>query len=170
MSPSRRNSKFANSGIVVAVDESDWKDFEKFRVLAGMEFQKSIEQKACMIAGNTQCAPAQRMVDFVNRKVSLSLPETSYQPGLTSVIIDEVLPPQIAQRLRKGFQDFGKKMKGYLTNEAFQEIKLLTNTCKSSAFSLAERVQVLQEVLRRLLWTEKDVPKCWQSTTQRSTP
>ncbi len=118
MSPSRRNSKFANSGIVVAVDESDWKDFENFRELAGIEFQKNIEQKACIVAGNTQCAPAQRMVDFVNRKVSLSLPETSYQPGLTSVLIDEVLPPPIAQRLRRGFQDFGKKMKGYLTNEA----------------------------------------------------
>ncbi|MCU0392099.1 MAG: FAD-dependent monooxygenase [Thermoflexibacter sp.] len=118
MSPSRRNSKFANSGIVVAVDESDWKFFEKSGILAGMEFQKSIEQKACKIAGNTQNAPAQRMIDFVNRKVSSSLPETSYQPGLTSLLIDEVLPPQISQRLRKGFQDFGKKMKGYLTNEA----------------------------------------------------
>ena len=118
MSPSRRNSKFANSGIVVSVDESDWQHLHKFGVLAGMEFQKNIEQKACQLAGNTQNAPAQRMVDFVNRKVSDSLPPTSYQPGLTSILMDEVLPPQIAQRLRKGFQDFGKKMKGYLTNEA----------------------------------------------------
>jgi uncharacterized protein len=118
MSPSRRNSKFANSGIVVSVDETDWKHLEKFGALAGMEFQKSVEQKACQVAGNTQNAPAQRMVDFVNKKVSSSLPESSYQPGFTSVLIDEVLPPQIAQRLRKGFQDFGKKMKGYFTNEA----------------------------------------------------
>jgi uncharacterized FAD-dependent dehydrogenase len=118
MSPSRRNSKFANSGIVVSVDETDWKFLEKFGSLAGMEFQKSVEQKACLIAGSSQNAPAQRMVDFVNRKLSSSLPETSYQPGLTSVLMDEVLPPQIVQRLRKGFQDFGKKMKGYLTNEA----------------------------------------------------
>lgn len=118
MSPSRRNSRFANSGIVVSVDETDWKVFEKFGVLAGMEFQKSVEQKACVVAGNSQNAPAQRMVDFVNRKLSSSLPETSYQPGLTPILMDEVLPPQIAQRLRKGFQDFGKKMKGYLTNEA----------------------------------------------------
>lgn len=118
MSPSRRNSKFANSGIVVSVDESDWQHLSKFGVLAGMEFQKNVEQKACQLAGNTQNAPAQRMVDFVNRKVSASLPPTSYQPGLSSMLMDEVLPPQIAQRLRKGFQDFGKKMKGYLTNEA----------------------------------------------------
>ncbi|TAH20092.1 MAG: FAD-binding protein [Cytophagales bacterium] len=118
MSPSRRNSKFANSGIVVSVDESDWQHLRQFGVLAGMEFQKNIEQKACLLAGNTQNAPAQRMADFVNRKVSSSLPPTSYQPGLTSMLMDEVLPPQIAQRLRKGFQDFGKKMKGYFTNEA----------------------------------------------------
>jgi len=118
MSPSRRNSKFANSGIVVSVDESDWQHLHQFGVLAGMEFQKNIEQKACLLAGNTQNAPAQRMVDFVNRKVSSSLPPTSYQPGLTSMLMDEVLPPQIAQRLRKGFQDFGKKMKGYFTNDA----------------------------------------------------
>lgn len=118
MSPSRRNSKFANSGIVVSVDETDWKYLDKFGALAGLEFQKSVEQKACQVAGNTQKAPAQRMIDFVNKKVSVSLPESSYQPGFTSVLIDEVLPPQISQRLRKGFQDFGKKMKGYFTNEA----------------------------------------------------
>lgn len=118
MSPSRRNSKFANSGIVVSVDESDWQHLGKFGVLAGVEFQKNVEQKACQLAGNTQNAPAQRMVDFVNRKVSASLPPTSYQPGLSSMLMDEVLPPQIAQRLRKGFQDFGRKMKGYFTNDA----------------------------------------------------
>lgn len=118
MSPSRRNSRFANSGIVVAIDEEDLAPYAQYGELAGMMFQSEIEQRACRIAGGQQTAPAQRMVDFVNRKVSTSLPECSYQPGLASVAMDEVLPVQIAHRLREGFKDFGKKMKGYLTNEA----------------------------------------------------
>jgi uncharacterized FAD-dependent dehydrogenase len=118
MSPSRRNSKFANSGIVVSIDEEDLAPFEKYGVLAGLRFQQSVEQLACKIGGNTQQAPAQKMVDFVNKKVSADLNETSYQPGLLSVDMDRVLPTQIAYRLREGFKDFGKKMRGYLTNEA----------------------------------------------------
>jgi uncharacterized FAD-dependent dehydrogenase len=118
MSPSRRDSRFANSGIVVSIDEEDTAPFQKFGVLAGLEFQKSVEMLACKMAGNTQHAPAQRMVDFVDKRVSNLLNETSYQPGLTSMAMDEVLPKQIAYRLREGFKDFGKKMKGYLTNEA----------------------------------------------------
>ncbi len=118
MSPSRRNSKFANSGIVVSIDDEDLAPFQQYGVLAGLYFQQSVEQNACVLAGNTQTAPAQRMIDFVQRKVSPTLNETSYQPGLLSMSMDEVLPPQIAYRLREGFKDFGKKMKGYLTNEA----------------------------------------------------
>ncbi|GAB4334751.1 MAG: FAD-binding protein [Flammeovirgaceae bacterium] len=118
MSPSRRDSKYANSGIVVQIDEEDLIHFQKFDELAGLEFQKSIEQRACKVAGNRQTAPAQRMLDFVQNKVSSSLLSTSYQPGLASVSMDEVLPPQIVFRLRNAFREFGKKMKGYLTNEA----------------------------------------------------
>ena len=119
MSPSRRNSKYANSGMVVSVDETDWADYvEEHGPLAGMAFQQAVEQRACEVAGNTQAAPAQRMVDFVKRKVSKELLPTSYPPGLVSTSMDEVLPPQIAHRLRKGFEQFGRKMKGYLTNEA----------------------------------------------------
>ncbi|PKQ65292.1 NAD(P)/FAD-dependent oxidoreductase [Raineya orbicola] len=118
MSPSRRDGKFANSGIVVSVDETDWKDFRKFGNLAALYFQKSIEQKACAVAGNTQTAPAQRMVDFVQKKVSSELLPTSYQPGLASVEMREVLPETIAFVLQEGLKAFGKKMKGYLTNEA----------------------------------------------------
>ncbi|MTI32759.1 NAD(P)/FAD-dependent oxidoreductase [Xanthovirga aplysinae] len=118
MSPSRRDSKYSNSGIVVAVDEEDFAAYRQFGPLSGMYFQQAIEQKACEIAGNSQMAPAQRMVDFVNRKVSSSLLETSYQPGLKSVDMWEVLPKPIAQSLRKGFIAFGKKMRGYLTNDA----------------------------------------------------
>jgi uncharacterized protein len=118
MSPSRRDSKFANSGIVVAVDENDFKDYAKHGALAGMIFQSAIEQKACAIAGGTQLAPAQRLVDFVDKKISSSLPETSYQPGLASAEMRDVLPKRIAQALQQGFRNFGTRMKGYLTNEA----------------------------------------------------
>lgn len=118
MSPSRRDSKFANSGIVVAIEENDFKSFSKHGPLAGMMFQSEIEQAACRIAGGTQRAPAQRLQDFINNKVSSSLLETSYQPGLTSVDMREVLPSFLISALQQGFKDFGKKMKGYLSNDA----------------------------------------------------
>jgi uncharacterized protein len=118
MSPSRRNSRFANSGIVVPVEADDLRTLADHGPLAGLVFQQQVEQRACQLAGGTQAAPAQRLIDFVNKKVSTTLPETSYQPGLAPLSLDEVLPPQIAHRLRVGFQDFGKKIRGYLTNEA----------------------------------------------------
>lgn len=118
MSPSRRDSPFANSGIVVAVGVEDFHQFKAFGPLAGMYFQASIEKKACQIAGNTQRAPAQRLMDFVNGTVSSDLPATSYQPGLVSSNMKEVLPPFIHRALQQGFRNFGTKMKGYLTNEA----------------------------------------------------
>ncbi|ANQ47624.1 FAD-binding protein [Flammeovirga sp. MY04] len=119
MSPSRRDSKFSNSGIVVSVDDDEFAPYiEKYGELAAMEFQAAIEKQACVVAGGTQVAPAQRLVDFVQGKVSQELNETSYQPGLLSVDMREVLPEALAHRLKFGFKDFGKKMKGYLTNEA----------------------------------------------------
>lgn len=118
MSPSRRDSKFANSGIVVAVEEKDFSAFTQYGPLAGMYFQQAIEQRACSVAGGTQTAPAQRLVDFVEGKVSSSLPEASYQPGLASVEMREVLPRFISEALQQGFRNFGSKMKGYLTNDA----------------------------------------------------
>lgn len=118
MSPSRRDSRFANSGIVVAVDNEDFENYKKAGSLAAMEFQKDIEQKACIAAGGTQAAPAQRMIDFVDNKISSSLNETSYQPGLQRVNLHELLPPFIGQRLKDAFKVFGRKMSGYLTNEA----------------------------------------------------
>lgn len=118
MSPSRRDSKYANSGIVVAVAETDFKKFQDKGTLAGMFFQAEIEQKACVIAGSTQTAPAQRLMDFVNGKVSDSLLETSYQPGLNSVDMRAVLPQFVSEALKQGFKNFGNKMKGYLTNDA----------------------------------------------------
>lgn len=118
MSPSRRDSKYANSGMVAAVELQDIPEFHKYEELATMEFQASVEKMAWKAGGETQAAPAQRMVDFVDGKVSSRLLETSYQPGLNSVDMMEVLPHFIGKRLRQGFQFFGQKMKGYLTNEA----------------------------------------------------
>lgn len=118
MSPSRRDSKFANSGIVVAVAQPDFKTYASAGALSGMYFQAEIERQACMLAGNTQTAPAQRLVDFLNGKVSYTLNESSYQPGLASIDLQVVLPPVIADALKQGLKNFGAKMRGYLTNEA----------------------------------------------------
>ena len=117
-SPSKRDQPTANSGIVVELKLEDFKPFEKFGPLAGMEFQKSIEQKAWHLAGETQKAPAQRMVDFTQNKVSQSIPKTSYVPGTTSIEMGQVFPGFISQIMREGFTEFGKSMRGYLTNEA----------------------------------------------------
>ena len=118
MSPSRRDSAFANSGIVVSVDKPDFVAFEKSGPLSGMYFQQEIEKKACLVAGGMQTAPAQRLMDFVNDRVSTTLNPTSYQPGLASADFKDFLPPAIISSLQQGFRNFGKKMKGYLTNEA----------------------------------------------------
>lgn len=118
MSPSRRDGKFANSGIVVAMQNEDLSHFGQHGTLANMKFQESIEHKACIEAGGTQAAPAQRLMDFLENRTSDTLLETSYQPGLQSVNMQAIFPPFIYERLRNGFNDFGRKMKGYLTNEA----------------------------------------------------
>lgn len=117
-SPSKRDQATANSGIVVELKLEDFKPFAKFGALAGMEFQKSIEQKAWHLAGETQKVPAQRMVDFTQSKLSKDIPKTSYVPGTTSVELGQVFPGFLTQIMREGFVQFGKSMRGYLTNEA----------------------------------------------------
>lgn len=117
-SSSRRARPTANSGIVVELRPEDFKPFAAEGPLAAMAFQRAIEQKAWHLAGETQVAPAQRMVDFVEGRVSTDLPKTSYAPGITSVDLREVFPSYIAKALRDGFRDMGKVMRGYLTNEA----------------------------------------------------
>ncbi|WP_396146690.1 NAD(P)/FAD-dependent oxidoreductase [Flavobacterium sp.] len=117
-SPSKRDQKTANSGIVVELKLEDFKPFAKFGALAGMEFQKAIEQKAWQLAGGTQKVPAQKMVDFTQNKISAAIPKTSYVPGTTSVEMGEVFPGFLSQIMREGFKEFGKSMRGYLTNDA----------------------------------------------------
>jgi len=118
MSPSKRDSKYSNSGIVVTVHENDFKKYAKFGNLRAVEFQAEIERKNFELAGKTQKAAGQRLTDFLQGKVSNSLPDTSYQPGLSSVDLKEVLPSKVTTVLKSGFTAFGKNMKGYVTEEA----------------------------------------------------
>ncbi len=118
MSMSKRDSPFANSGTVVAVELEDLAAFKKFSVFAGLEFQKSVEQAMFQFGDGTQQAPAQRMTDFVEGKVSANLPGSSYIPGLISAPVHALLPPFIYQKLRAGVLEFCKKMKGYFTEHA----------------------------------------------------
>lgn len=118
-SPSKRNNPYANSGIVVAVDEKDFASYApRLGPLAAMEFQRTVEQAAFQAGGGRFVAPAQRLVDFCNSRVSDSLPGTSYLPGVQAAQLSEVLPPFIHKSLQAAFRQFGKTMKGYFTNEA----------------------------------------------------
>ncbi len=119
MSPSKRNNLYANSGIVVEINaEKDLGNYEKYGVFKALQYQKDLERLAFTAGGRTQVAPAQRLTDFVEGKVSNDLNATSYQPGLQSAPLHSLLPKLIGGRLRQGFKEFGKKMKGYYTKEA----------------------------------------------------
>lgn len=119
MSPSERNSPYANSAIVTEVRESDFVHLrEKFGHLAGLEFQKRFEQAAFHNGGEGHAAPSQRVADFVNCKLSAKLPKTSYVPGTVSSALHDWMPEFISVALRAGINDFGGKMKGFVTNEA----------------------------------------------------
>ena len=118
MSPSGRNSPYANSGIVVEIKPEDLVKYSSFGELAGLEFQKELEREAWKNGGHTQRAPAQRLADFVSGETSGSLPKVSYFPGVTSSPLHNWLPKAIGRRLRDGFRMFGQVMPGYLTNEA----------------------------------------------------
>jgi len=121
-SPSKRNNPYANSGMVVQVELEDV--IQKSNVksqndaLAMMRFQQLVEQNCFNAGGGKFVAPAQRMVDFSNGISSSSLPDCSYQPGLSPVSLKEALPGFVYQALAKGFIEFGKKMPGYFTNDA----------------------------------------------------
>ncbi|MBP0902998.1 NAD(P)/FAD-dependent oxidoreductase [Mariniflexile gromovii] len=119
MSPSKRNNLFANSGIVVEIDmHRDLPKYEQFGALKGLEYQKNLERMAFTAGGRSQVAPAQRLTDFVEGRLSADLNPTSYQPGLNSAPLHSLLPKLIGSRLRKGFETFGQKMRGYYTSEA----------------------------------------------------
>jgi uncharacterized protein len=112
-SPSKRNNPYANSGIVVTIDDEELSEFQKFGALKGLKFQEAIEKKCWQVAGETQNVPAQRLVDFIAGLKSESIPKNSYQPGTTSVEMDEIFPQAMTKRLREGFKKFTQKMKGF---------------------------------------------------------
>ncbi len=116
-SPSKRNNPFANSGTVVQINLEDvaGKENDPFKLL---NFQQQIEKAAFIAGGGNQIAPAQRMIDFVEGRISADLPVNSYVPGTKSVALKEVLPDKVFYRLKEALPRFGEKMKGYYTNEA----------------------------------------------------
>ncbi|MEO7045346.1 MAG: FAD-dependent protein [Ferruginibacter sp.] len=129
-SPSKRNNPFANSGMVVQIEQKDavehFNNSKGFKGSKGWEedpllllkFQQAVEKNAFEAGGGKFAAPAQRMQDFIDGKISASLPINSYLLGLTSTDLKQVLPSFIYNPLAEGFKAFGKKLKGYLTNEA----------------------------------------------------
>ncbi len=121
MSLSRRDSPYANSGLVVAVSVSDMKSLGAFNPLSGIDLQTAMEKQAFKAGGGGLRAPAVRALDFVNKRKSVDLPNTSYQPGLNPSDLDDVLGASklpLAARLREALMIFDKKMPGYLTNDA----------------------------------------------------
>jgi len=119
MSLSQRDSPFANSGIVVTVEAEDCESFAKEHgVLAGMAFQRSLETAAKIAGGGGQSAPGQRVLDFLGRKDSADLPNSSYRPGVNPARLDEILPDWIGSKLSRGLRLFGKWMNGYLSGES----------------------------------------------------
>lgn len=117
-SPSKRDYPTSNSGIVVELKVEDFAKYEKYGPLAGVQFQKEIEQSAWKLAGETQRVPAQRLVDYANNILSTDIPKTSYIPGTTSAMINTIFPEFIAKNLQEGLRQIGEQMKGYFTNEA----------------------------------------------------
>jgi uncharacterized FAD-dependent dehydrogenase len=114
-SPSKRNNPYANSGTVVQVTLDDVQGYDPLRML---QFQSEIEQKAFEAGGGNLVAPAQRMVDFVQNRLSIDLPKNSYLPGTKSAMLDNILPEFVSESLKSALPLFGRKMKGYYTNEA----------------------------------------------------
>ena len=116
MSLSKRDSKYANSGTVVGINPTDFENSKD--PFAGLQYQQMIEQKIFAAGDGSQKAPAQRLTDFMNNKLSVDLPESSYIPGLWSAPVQELLPAKIVKPLKEGIRIFGNKMKGYMTEEA----------------------------------------------------
>lgn len=142
-SPSKRDGFFANSGMVVTVDEKDFAAYGFTGPLAGMHYQQMIEKKAWEAGGGKLKAPAQRMTDFVSGRLSNSLPDCSYLPGLTSSALSETLPADVLKALQLGFQSFGKKVKGYYTEEA---VVVATESRTSSPIRIPRDEETLEHV------------------------
>jgi uncharacterized protein len=150
-SPSKRNNPYANSGMVVEINNTDLPALSNYHELlapstlahsplAMMQVQKAVEQKSYIAGGGHYVAPAQRLVDFCNNMYSQQLPECSYIPGLSSQNLHQVLPPLVAQRLALGFKEFGKKIRKYYTNDA---VIVATESRTSSPVKIPRNIDTL---------------------------
>ena len=140
MSPASRGTAWSNSGMVVEVRQED---IEGEDVLKVMRFQEELE-RMCWQQGNMrQTAPAQRMADFVNGKLSYDLPKSSYAPGLISSPLHFWLPKMISKRLQEGFKTFGRNAHGFLTNEA---VLIAVETRTSSPVRIVRNRETLQHI------------------------
>ena len=158
-SPSKRNNPFANSGLVVAISQKDIHqyfkktkqpvDISNNQPLQGMYFQQAIEKKAYDIGGGQFVAPAQRMIDFVEKKISSTLPACSYIPGIRAAALSDVLPAFVFNSLQKAFVQFNKKMKGYYTNEA---VVVATESRTSSPVRIPRDHHLLQHPFVKSLY------------------
>lgn len=142
-SPSKRNNPYANSGIVVSVTPENLPNYKEGDPFVCLDFQKEVERCCWEAGGKTQKVPAQRMIDFVEGRISEDFPKTSYQPGIVSADLNEVLPDLISKRLKKAFIAFGKKMKGYYTNEA---VLHAPESRTSSPISIPRNSETLEHV------------------------
>jgi uncharacterized FAD-dependent dehydrogenase len=142
-SPSKRNNPYANSGVVVSVEPTDYKAYEKYGPLAAMKFQQAVEQACYDLGDKSLKAPAQRLQDFVDKKTSATIADNSYLPGTVSRNLHDILPDFIALRLKEAFKIFGSKLKGYLTNEA---VLLATESRTSSPVRIPRNRDTLQHI------------------------
>jgi uncharacterized protein len=143
MSNSKRNSPFANSGIVVQIHPEDIAHLSEFGPFAGLEFQRRIEDACWRSVGMNQSAPAQRITDFTKGVISSSLPVCSYHPGIVPAPLHEILPPFVSSRLQEAFLQFDKMMKGYHTSEA---VILGTESRTSSPVRIPRNSETLEYV------------------------
>ena len=144
MSPSNRGGRFANSGMVTEIRIEDLpKEFHRFGLFAGLEFQQAVEKNCFRAAGESQLAPAQRLADFAQNRRTSSLPETSYRPGITPSNMGDWLPDFVTARLREGLIKMGRKSQGYLTNEA---IALGAETRTSSPLRIPRSDETLEQL------------------------
>lgn len=143
MSPSNRGSRWSNSGMVVEIHPEDFPEYAQFGELAMLHFQEELERQCWLQGGMKQTAPAQRMVDFTRKKLSYDLPDSSYSAGLVSSPLHFWMPSFIADRLSKGFQQFGKMSHGFLTNDA---VMIGVETRTSSPVRITRDNETLQHV------------------------
>ncbi len=149
MSFSKRNSPYANAGIVVEIRLADIPRLESSGPLAGLNYQRTLEQTASVNGGGGVTAPAQRLVDFVNNRLSDGLPACSYPPGVVASALHQWLPDPIRRRLQVAFKAFDRTMKGFLTNDA---VVVGVESRTSSPVRIPRDAQTLQHVSVRGLF------------------